>query len=169
MKGLVHEASVGATVEWYTPPQVFGRLGLTFDLDPASPGASVVPWVPADKHYTRADNGLLQEWSGRVWLNPPYGPEAVPFLRRMIEHRHGIVLTFARTDTRIMQKLMRAADAVTFIEGQLAFIDTNGEPRTGAGAGSLLAAFGPDCVAALQRADYGYTAQSTTTDRKATE
>lgn len=33
----VHETPVGATVEWYTPPALFDTLGLTFDLDPASP------------------------------------------------------------------------------------------------------------------------------------
>ena len=40
-----HEPSIGATSEWFTPPEIFDALGLTFDLDPCSPGAG--HWVPA--------------------------------------------------------------------------------------------------------------------------
>lgn len=30
--------------------------------------------MPAARHYTAQDNGLVQPWSGRVYLNPPFGP-----------------------------------------------------------------------------------------------
>lgn len=59
-----HESPIGATVEWYTPPSLFRALGLTFDLDPASPGAEVVPWIPAARHYTPRENGLIQPSAG---------------------------------------------------------------------------------------------------------
>jgi len=35
-----HEPPIGMTSDWYTPPGYFTKLGLTFDLDPASPGRS---------------------------------------------------------------------------------------------------------------------------------
>jgi len=41
------------TVEWYTPPSIFEALGLSFDLDPCSPGKEVVPWIPARTHYKK--------------------------------------------------------------------------------------------------------------------
>jgi hypothetical protein len=34
----LHELSVGATDEWYTPRCIFTVLGCTFDVDVASPG-----------------------------------------------------------------------------------------------------------------------------------
>ena len=40
----LHEQSVGATDEWYTPPHVFEAMGCEFDLDVASPGQAVTPW-----------------------------------------------------------------------------------------------------------------------------
>ena len=43
----LHEQSVGATDEWYTPPRVFDALGCSFDLDVASPGQEVTPGIPA--------------------------------------------------------------------------------------------------------------------------
>jgi hypothetical protein len=122
----VHERPVGATVEWYTPPALFDALGWDFDLDPASPGAAIVPWVPADRHLTRADDGLAHEWQGRVWLNPPYGPPGVAFIERMLEHRNGLLLLPARTETAIFQRAMAEAEAVCFLRDRLHFIRDDG-------------------------------------------
>jgi hypothetical protein len=41
----LHEQSVGASDEWYTPPHVFGALGCGFDTDAASPGRAMTPWI----------------------------------------------------------------------------------------------------------------------------
>ena len=40
-----HEPCIGATDDWYTQRDIFDALGLTFDLDPCSPGPA--HWVPA--------------------------------------------------------------------------------------------------------------------------
>jgi hypothetical protein len=63
-----------ASVEWYTPPWVLDEarkvLG-SIDLDPASnPTANA--WVQAKTFYTRADDGFMKPWAGRLWLNPPF-------------------------------------------------------------------------------------------------
>lgn len=67
-----------STNEWYTPAkyieaarEVMGGI----DLDPASSDIANKT-VKATKYYTVKDNGLLQDWHGRVWLNPPYGRTA---------------------------------------------------------------------------------------------
>ncbi|HVI67669.1 MAG TPA: hypothetical protein VM910_34565 [Bradyrhizobium sp.] len=53
-----HEPCIGATSEWFTPPEYFQALDLIFDLDPCSPGPG--HWVPAEKVYTIEDDGLRQ-------------------------------------------------------------------------------------------------------------
>ncbi|MEI7607536.1 MAG: DNA N-6-adenine-methyltransferase [Rhodospirillaceae bacterium] len=61
---------------WTTPPDLAAALasavGGHFDLDVASPGESASP-IPARKHFTMADDGLVQPWFGAAYMNPPYG------------------------------------------------------------------------------------------------
>lgn len=69
---------------WLTPPHIIEALG-PFDLDPCCPPK--MPWRTAEQMVCRPDDGLAVDWTGqRVWLNPPYGREAVPFLRKMAEN-----------------------------------------------------------------------------------
>ena len=77
--------------ERYTPAWVFEGLGLTFDLDPASPGEGNGDAVPARRKLTRADDGLAQPWYGLVWLNPPFS-NATAWANRFMEHANGVFL-----------------------------------------------------------------------------
>jgi hypothetical protein len=87
--GFMHDLrGADSTDEWFTPPEVFDALGIDFDLDPAAP-PSGVPWIPANRHFSKADDGLTQPWTGRVWLNPPYGRETRRWLARLAEHGDG--------------------------------------------------------------------------------
>lgn len=105
--------------EWYTPAWFFKALGVEFDLDPCSPG-SPPSSVPAKRHLTKADNGLAAEWSGSVWLNPPFSSKRL-WYERMIQHGNGIALMPARTETHDFQRYMQAADALLFLKGRIYF------------------------------------------------
>ena len=105
--------------EWLTPPDILRAVG-PFDLDPCAP--AVRPWPMAARHYSRPDDGLSLPWIGRVWLNPPYGKETFKWLERLADHRNGLALIFARTETRgFHDQVWTRADAVFFFRGRLAF------------------------------------------------
>lgn len=63
------EKSANSTDEWYTPKEIIDALG-EFDLDPCAPVSPL--YKTASIMYNKNDDGLKQEWKGRVWLNPPY-------------------------------------------------------------------------------------------------
>ena len=107
------------SVEWYTPKSVFNELGVEFDLDPASSNKATN--VPAKKKFTIVDDGLKQEWKGFVWLNPPYSRNMDPWLEKFIEHGNGIMLLFARTDTKWFHEIICKADAIVLKKGRVAF------------------------------------------------
>jgi len=94
-----HHSPSMVTDEWLTPPHVLLALGapLTFDLDPAA--SLFFPRRAARRGYTIKDNGLALPWSGRVWLNPPYGLMCGTWLKLLADHGDGIALIFARTET----------------------------------------------------------------------
>ena len=71
---------------WLTPRRIVDALG-PFDTDPCTP--CFMPWRTATTMYNVFDDGTTAPWHGRVWLNPPYGREAVPFMRRMAGHPGG--------------------------------------------------------------------------------
>lgn len=155
MFGEAREVLKQKSAEWYTPVWLFDELGLMFDLDPASPH-DMETAVPATTKYTVFDNGLKKSWFGRVWMNPPYGPDTGTWMHRMIQHGNGIALVFSRTDTSWCQEAMREATATLFISGRIQFIPgkENQHKKSRCGAGTVLFGFGDECANALRRLSY---------------
>lgn len=91
------------TDERYTPKSVFDALGVTFDLDVASPPATY-SCVPARNVYTIEDDGLTSPWDGFVWMNPPWS-QCTPWVEKFIEHNNGIALLPAAKRSKWMFKL----------------------------------------------------------------
>lgn len=146
---FTHDNVNNTSVDWYTPQWVFDAMGLQFDLDPCSP-AGGVPWIPAQTHYALPQDGLALPWFGRVWLNPPYGKHTKDWLRKMAQHGDGMALVFARTDCQWFRDAASTATAMLFLAGRIKFVDGLGVTSgNGAGAGSMLLAWGGDCAHAL--------------------
>jgi len=126
--------------EWLTPPEIMQSLG-DFDLDPCSPVCR--PWDTAKKHLSINDNGLLKEWSGRVWCNPPYGRETGKWLARCSEHKNATALIFARTETKDWVNFVwRKAHSILFIHGRLYFYHVDGSrAKSNSGAPSALISY----------------------------
>lgn len=119
--------------EWYTPPEyinaavdVMGGI----DTDPAS---SVIAnkAIGATEFYTIADDGLNQDWYGRVWLNPPYAKGLVEKFvdKLLIEYRRentteAIILTNNASETSWYQRL-GTAQAMSMPKTRIQFWQPN--------------------------------------------
>jgi phage N-6-adenine-methyltransferase len=132
-----HRAEGTGANEWYTPQDyveaarfVLGEI----DLDPATHPIAQ-EWIKAKKFFTEEDDGLTQEWHGRVWLNPPYSREKIkPFINKMVAEIQAarvtaaIVLTHSYTDNEWFHKMRPVTQATCFTNGRIAFTDPDGEP-----------------------------------------
>lgn len=87
------EAAAGYTSDdYYTPKWLFDALGITFDLDPCSPGHGLSN-VPARHIYTKDDDGLTQTWHGNVFMNPPFS-QMTAWAQKFAQHQNGIAIAF---------------------------------------------------------------------------
>jgi hypothetical protein len=134
--------------EHYTPQKYIDAARAVMgaiDLDPAScKFANVV--VQAQEFFTEKENGLTKPWSGRVWLNPPYGGQAGEFVEKLVKEIaakrviSAIVLVSAgATDTQWFQPLWDAT-ALCFTNHRINFYG-DGE-RSGNTVGSVFAYLG---------------------------
>jgi site-specific DNA-methyltransferase (adenine-specific) len=136
--GSVHFSS--ASDEWPTPRAYFETVEREFgpfDLDPCATPAS----AKAPKYFTKADDGLAQEWRGRVWMNPPYGRTIGAWMRKAYEAAQAgavvVCLVPARTDTAWWHDYA-AKGTVRFLRGRLKF----GDAKNSAPFPSALVVFG---------------------------
>lgn len=130
-----------ATEEWATPTGFFDALNAEFHftLDPCSTDEN----AKCAKHYTKAQNGLAQDWTGeRVFCNPPYGREMPKWIAKCAEHgmRGGIAVMLipARTDTKAFHEYIYHKAEIRFIRGRLKF----GGAKNSAPFPSMVVVFG---------------------------
>lgn len=136
-------ATENTTDEWYTPKEIIDALG-PFDTDPCAPVHPL--WPTARIAYNKNDDGLKQEWYGRVWLNPPYSrPLIEKFVEKMVEHNNGIALLYNRCDSKMFQDIIfQKATAMKFLRHRIRFYRPDGTRGGSPGCGSILIAFGQD-------------------------
>ena len=130
--------------DYYTPKWIFDTLGLHFDLDVASPPGGP-PFVPCNRYFTQADDGLAQDWHGRIWMNPPYS-NPTPWVNRFIEHGNGVALIPSSNGKWWLH--LWQSDCVIVIAPPIKFLTGNGD-TVGISVRTWLIAAGQDNIEAL--------------------
>jgi phage N-6-adenine-methyltransferase len=129
-KPAVSEAPDYDGNEWYTPAEyievVRSFFGGEIDVDPASCDYAQRT-VRANTYFTKRENGLVQDWTGRVWINPPYSyPEIEQFTKRLMNQydegitTEAVLLVNNSTDTDWFQALL-CNYTVCFTDGRVKF------------------------------------------------
>ena len=76
------------------------------------------------RFFDKTDDGLIQDWSGIVWMNPPFGRELPMWIDKAVEeYTFGDVeqiwiLVPARTDTAWFHRAWDFAARVWFVKGR---------------------------------------------------
>lgn len=135
--------------EWYTPIYIIESARKTMgsiDLDPAT-SETANKNVKATKIYTAQDDGLTKEWSGNVWMNPPYSHPLIDefiakFISQLPNIKQGIILVNNATETKWFQAILCRCVAVCFPKGRISFLDANGNNGSAPLQGQAIIYFG---------------------------
>ncbi len=107
---------------WATPQDLFDRLHAkhNFQLDVCATPDN----AKCLRYFTAAEDGLLQEWKGVCWMNPPYGRAIGAWMKKAYESgMEGalvVCLVPARTDTAWWHDYAMKGE-IEFLRGRLKF------------------------------------------------
>lgn len=107
--------------EWGTPQRFFAELdrefGFTLDVCATEGNAKCKTF------FTKEQDGLIQEWTGTIWMNPPYGRNIGLWLKKAAESRATVVcLVPSRTDSRWWHQYAMTASEIRYVCGRLRFV-----------------------------------------------
>ncbi|MEI8064440.1 MAG: phage N-6-adenine-methyltransferase [Verrucomicrobiota bacterium] len=115
------------TDNWATPQALFNELDseFGFELDVCASEQN----AKCAKFFTKEDDGLIQNWSGVCWMNPPYGRQIGHWIKKAHESAKAgatvVCLVPSRTDTKWWHAHCIHGE-VRFIKGRLKFGDGKG-------------------------------------------
>jgi site-specific DNA-methyltransferase (adenine-specific) len=135
-----------------TPRDLFDILDreFHFDLDPCSTDEN----AKCQNHYTECDNGLLQHWSGSVFVNPPYG-DIDPWVdKALTEISHCQLIVFllpSRTDRPWFHNLWNYPAEIRWLDYRIKFEGTKAKAMFAC----FVAIIRPDMIQAKASKDSG--------------
>lgn len=108
--------------DWETPDELFLELNrvFQFNLDVCATAEN----AKCDAFFTKNEDGLLQDWSGRrCWCNPPYGRGIGEWCKKAVESGAEVVVLLipARTDTAWFHDWVLPFMNIRFLRGRIKF------------------------------------------------
>lgn len=122
--GLSRALFTSRRTTWETPPDLFRQLDreFCFTLDVCASRRT----TKCGLYFTPARDAFTQDWTGRCWMNPPYGRAIGAWLMKARDAaRRGatvVCLVPARTDTAWWQDLVMRSSEVRLLRGRLRFV-----------------------------------------------
>ena len=136
------------TNDYYTPKWLFDAMGLEFDIDVAAP-VQGIPWIPAKRWFSQAEDGLAQDWGGAlVWMNPPFSKPGFWF-DKFIENNNGVALGVV-SKSKWFAKIWNISTAIMPLPPLVTFLRPDGAKKE-ISFQTFLFALGEPATAALHR------------------
>lgn len=106
-----------------TPDYLFEEINkeFSFTLD----ACAIAENAKVQRFFSPDDDGLLQPWSGTVWVNPPYGNQIEKWVAKAYRESFNGVTTVlllpVRTDVKWFHNWILGKAEIRFIKGRLKF------------------------------------------------
>lgn len=146
--------------EWYTPEKYIYAASEVMDgiyLDPASSEIANRK-IKAMNYFTEKDDGLVKDWRGTVWMNPPFAQPLVRlFCEKLIYHFEGGDITQAcvlinnGTETRHGQLMLNACNAVCFAARRIRFLSDDGVTKNAPLQGQMIMYYGKNASGFIEK------------------
>ena len=130
--------------DWETPQSLFDGLdkNFHFTLDAAASASN----AKCRQYIDKETNALAVPWSGRVWLNPPYGKGIDRWVKKCVDEMDNTDLIVAllpcATDTSWFHEWVLPYADIVFIRGRVQF-GLPGHKRRGGNPGPNMLAVYP--------------------------
>jgi len=111
--------------DWETPDEIFDEYNTKFGFDIIDVCANENNHK-CDNYFTQKDDGLRLIWTGKCWMNPPYGREIGEWVKKAMYsslYTDAIVVGLlpARTDSKWFHDFVYGFSDIVFIRGRLKF------------------------------------------------
>lgn len=108
---------------WATPQDFFDKLNAIFRFE--TDVCALPENAKCKQFFTPDENGLLKEWTGTCWMNPPYGRGISAWIEKAYRSAKDngttvVCLVPARVDTKWWHDFC-AKGEVFFVKGRLKF------------------------------------------------
>lgn len=118
----MHVYSMSVTDNWATPQDFFDKYNSVYNFQTDVCADEIN--AKCKNYFTKEQDGLLQEWQGICWMNPPYGREIGKWMKKAYESSlQGttvVCLVPSRTDTKWWHDYAMKGE-IEFIKGRLKF------------------------------------------------
>ena len=122
---MINEALFSsASCEWETPQDFFDEWDAKFHFDLNC--CATDENAKCARYFTKEDDAFKQKWTGRVWMNPPYGRDIGLWMRKAYESvldgdaEAVVCLVPSRTDTKWFHEYAMRGE-LHFVRGRLKF------------------------------------------------
>lgn len=125
--GKVNDGLFSSKTEmWETPLNVFNKYN---DIHKFTTDVCAIESNKKCNHfYSPEENGLIQEWEGVCWMNPPYGSEIIKWVKKAHDSvmfgkcDKVVALLPARTDTRWFHSYCYHIANIELLKGRIKFV-----------------------------------------------
>lgn len=127
-KAVKHLQTITINDMWFTPQNLYEQGLKLAGFEPKLDVCAVYPFQKCFKFYSIIENGLdpKNKWNWDFFMNPPYS-NVKEWVKKAYEqhiqnNKNGLLLTYAKTDTKWWHEYVEGKAEVHFIKGRIKFI-----------------------------------------------